>query len=196
MSVNQVATFLSVGALLLLACVTAVAVLWALSRVSMRAAGYLDAVAESVRGVGTRLAWGMAVVATLGSLYFSEIAGFPPCELCWYQRIAMYPLAILLGALVVTAEPRVRRLVFPLAIPGGIISAYHYLIQRMPDLEIGECSFTVPCTTAFVWKFDLVSIPFMAFVSFAVIVTVLALDARRGVPTPSPAPAPIEETTP
>lgn len=181
MSVDAVSTFLAVGALLLLACVVAVWVVRAMAIGSRRARRVFDSVTVSLEGQGLRLAWFMALVAMLGSLYYSEIAGYIPCEYCWYQRIAMYPLVVIIGLAILARDERVRRYVFGLAIPGGIISAYHYMIQRFPDLEVGECSTIVPCSSAWVWKFDLVSIPFMAFVSFAVIVTVLVLDRPRPV---------------
>ncbi len=165
---------------MLLAGVALVCVLWAMAPRVGAARRVLGSISGVVSGAGKQLAWAMALLATLGSLYFSEIAHFPPCEYCWYQRIAMYPLVLILGSAIITGERAVRRFALPLAIPGAVIAAYHYAIQRMPDLSIAECTFTVPCTTAFVWKFDLVSIPFMAFTSFAVIITVLLLD--RGAP--------------
>lgn len=181
MSVEFVNTFLAVGALLLLSCVVAVWVVRVVAVGSRRARRVFDSVTVSLEGQGLRLAWFMALIAMLGSLYYSEIAGYIPCEYCWYQRIAMYPLVVIIGLAILARDERVRRYVFGLAIPGGLISAYHYLIQRFPDLEVGECSTIVPCTSAWVWKFDLVSIPFMAFVCFSVIVTVLVLDRPRPV---------------
>lgn len=199
MSVNAVSTFFASGALLLLACVVAVWVVRLVAIASPRARRIYDTVVVSLEGQGLRLAWAMAVVAMLGSLYYSEVAGYMPCEYCWYQRIAMYPLVVIIGLAILARDERVRRYVFGLAIPGGVIAAYHYMIQRFPDLQVGECSTLVPCTAAWVWKFDLVSIPFMAFVSFAVIVTVLAIDRPRPVTDDPAVPAttvPQEETSP
>jgi len=176
MSVNTVSTFFAVGAIALGLGVIAVALLWLTARVSDGAAGVLERVAGSVRGYGLWIAWLMALAATLGSLYYSEVAGFTPCEYCWYQRIAMYPLAIILGIAALRRDHGIRRYVMPLALIGGLISAYHYTIQQFPDLGAGSCNVLVPCTAAWVWKFDFVSIPFMALVSFGVIVTALALD--------------------
>ena len=73
------------------------------------------------RGSASPGSW--RLVAMLGSLYYSEVAGFMPCEYCWYQRIAMYPLVVILGIAIVRRDDAVRRYVFALAIPGGIISA-------------------------------------------------------------------------
>lgn len=192
MSVNTVSTFLAVGSIVLLACVIAVWVTRLLAFASRRVDGVYRSILTSLDGQGTLVAWVMAVIAMSGSLYYSEIANFPPCEYCWYQRIAMYPLVLILGIAVIRKDRSVRRYAIPLASIGGLISAYHYLIQRMPDLSLGECSFGLPCTAAWVWKFDLVSIPFMAFVSFSVIVTALALD-RQG-PTALVATGPVAHT--
>lgn len=176
MSVNTVSTFFAVGTIVLGLGVIAVGLLWLTARVSTGAAGALEGLAGYLRGYGLWIAWLMALTATLGSLYYSEIAGFTPCEYCWYQRIAMYPLAIVLGIAAFRRDHAVRRYVLPLAIVGGLISTYHYTIQHFPDLDAGSCNVFAPCTAAWVWKFDFVSIPLMALVSFAVIITALALD--------------------
>lgn len=176
MSVNTVSTFFAVGAIALGLGVIAVALLWLTARVSVGAAGALESLAGSMRGHGLWIAWLMALVATLGSLYYSEIAGFTPCEYCWYQRIAMYPLAIILGIAAFRRDDGIRRYGMPLAVVGGLIAAYHYTIQHFPNLDTGSCNVFAPCTAAYVWKFDFVSIPLMALVSFGVIVTALALD--------------------
>jgi hypothetical protein len=176
MSVDAVSTFLAVGALLIGACLVATFVVRVVGLVSKRAANVYESIALSLDGQGIRLAFATATVAMLGSLYYSEIAGFIPCEYCWYQRIAMYPLVFVLGAALVTGEKKVRRYVLPLAFIGAGIALYHYGIQRFPDLAVGECSVIAPCTAAWVWKFDLVSIPFMAFVCFTGIITALLVD--------------------
>ncbi|HLE39248.1 MAG TPA: disulfide bond formation protein B [Acidimicrobiia bacterium] len=176
MSVDTVSTFLAVGALVLLALVTAVWVVRLVALVSTRARRVYDSIRLSVEGEGVRLAWAMAVIAMAGSLYYSEVAGYPPCEYCWYQRIAMYPLVVILGVAMLRRDRGVHRYVLPLAIPGGLISLYHYGVERFPDLQVGECNTLIPCSVVWVWKFDLVSIAFMAFVCFSVIVTVLLLD--------------------
>ncbi len=179
MNVNSVSTFLASGAVLIGAGVAALILLRALAWKVTAARDLLDRVRDSLAGYGLWLAWLMAVVAMLGSLYYSQVAHFTPCEYCWYQRIAMYPLAIILGIAAFRGDAAIRRYVYPLAITGSIISAYHYLIQQMPDLAAGTCSSTTPCTAALVWKFEFVSIPLMALVSFAAIIAMLALDRDR-----------------
>ena len=176
MSVNTVSTFFAVGTIFLGVGVLGVVVLWLVALVSDSAAAALERLSDSVRGYGLWIAWLMAVVATLGSLYYSEIAGFTPCEYCWYQRIAMYPLVVILGIAAFRRDHSIRRYVLPLAVVGGLISAYHYTIQHFPSIDVGSCNVFAPCSAAWVWTFDFVSIPLMALVSFAVIITVLALD--------------------
>ncbi|MEX0826272.1 MAG: disulfide oxidoreductase [Acidimicrobiia bacterium] len=176
LSVNTVSTFLAVGAIALSLLVLGIAGLWVVARVSAGASRALQRLADSVQGYGLWLAWFMAVVATLGSLYYSEVAGFTPCEYCWYQRIAMYPLAIILGIAAFRRDRAIRIYAIPVAAAGGVISAYHYMIQHFPSLARGTCDLFAPCSAAYVWKFDFVSIPFMALVAFASIVTALALD--------------------
>lgn len=127
--------------------------------------------ADALHEGGLAMAWLAAVCATLGSLYYSEIAGFVPCQLCWYQRIAMYPLAVILGIAAITGDRGVRRYVLPLAGIGLCISAYHYLVQWFPQLDTGSCAATAPCTAFYVREFGFISIPFMALSAFALIIT-------------------------
>lgn len=176
MNVNTVSTFFATGAVLITAGLVVVIALRLLAPVWSPARTAFDRLAGSVRGYGLWFAWFMAVVAMLGSLYYSQIAHFTPCEYCWYQRIAMYPLAIILGIAAFRNDQAIRRYAYPLAVGGALISSYHYLIQQMPNLSVGVCNTTTPCTAALVWKYDFVSIPYMALVSFATIITMLMLD--------------------
>jgi disulfide bond formation protein DsbB len=181
-NVRTVSIFLATGAVVIAAGLIIVVVLWALSRFVPGARRLLNRIQAGFARYGLWFAWIMAVVATLGSLYYSQIAHFIPCEYCWYQRIAMYPLALILGIAAFKGDERVRRYVYPIAVIGAGISTYHYLIQHMPDLATGVCSTLTPCTAALVWQFDFVSIPFMALVSFGAIIASLALD-RDGTAT-------------
>lgn len=148
--------------------------LWA--RTSPVGEKWLDRLRISARSNGLWLAWAIATIATLGSLYYSEIAHFTPCKLCWYQRIAMYPLAITLGVAAWRSDHEIRRYVLPLVSIGGLISIYHYLIERFPSLSgTVSCDPTAPCTTVWVWQFHLISIPFMALSGFAAIAALMYL---------------------
>lgn len=143
-----------------------------------------DAVLREIDGAALWIAWGVAVIATAGSLYHSEIAGFIPCELCWYQRIAMYPLVVILGIAAWRADRAVARATLPLAAIGGAISTYHSLIQRFPDLAGGtSCDPTAPCTAILVWQLGYLSIPLMALSGFGLIFTLVLVATRRRAPT-------------
>ncbi len=135
----------------------------------VRINGYLD---------GYELLFGAlaAGTATLGSLYLSEIAHLIPCTDCWYQRIAMYPIAVILGIATVRRDANVRIYVTTIAIMGAIVSIYHYLIQWFPNLEGTSCTTSVPCTGVWFRVFGFMSIPYMALSAFAfVLVMMLAL---------------------
>ena len=137
-----------------------------------------------VQPVALWLAWAVALVATLGSLYYSEVAHFIPCTLCWYQRIAMYPLAIVLGIAAFRQDGGIWR-TQSVASVGLAISIYHAFIEWFPNLDAGFCSADVPCSAAYITEFGFVGIPFMAGCGFAIII-VLLLMARYHRATPSP----------
>ncbi|MDM5205797.1 disulfide oxidoreductase [Cytobacillus kochii] len=115
--------------------------------------------------------WVVALIATLGSLYFSEIKQFIPCELCWYQRIFMYPLVLILGTGTFYQDISVRRFALPMAFIGWCISLYHYLVQKMPGLaEVTPCSNGVPCSGQYINWLGFITIPFLALTAFTLII--------------------------
>ena len=127
-------------------------------------------------------AWAASFTAMLGSLYFSEIAGYEPCELCWYQRILMYPLVLILG--IAVARKDTKAAVYSLAMSGigGLISLYHYGIQKINFLsDTAPACGRVPCTGMYINWFGFVTIPFLAFLAFAIIfITSLIILKRKG----------------
>jgi len=122
-------------------------------------------------GQGRWLAFAVAGTAMAASLYYSESVGFIPCEFCWYQRIAMYPLAVILLVAAITRDDRVAKYVVPIAAIGLALSVYHYQLQVFPD-QGGACSSGVPCSARYVEEFGFISIPFMAGCAF---LSILAL---------------------
>lgn len=119
-------------------------------------------------------AWIVSLVAVLGSLYYSEIAGFIPCELCWYQRILMYPLVVILGVGYYRLDRNVRLYALPLSILGIIISSFHYLHQKTNLFrETYQCTQGVPCSGEYVNYSDFITIPFMALTAFILITIIL-----------------------
>jgi disulfide bond formation protein DsbB len=130
--------------------------------------------ASSVLGVrAIWLAWAVALVATIGSLVFSEVIGFEPCRFCWFQRIAMYPMSLVLLVGAIRRDFQVKYYALPLALVGLGLSVYHYLIQTFPALEGGGSCGAVPCTAKYVDVFGFISIPFMAGCGFIVIAVLL-----------------------
>ena len=139
--------------------------------------GLREQVFGAFEGLELWLAFAVAATATIGSLYLSEVAHLIPCTLCWYQRIAMYPLAVILLIAAVRRDHRVRIYVAPLAAIGASIALYHRFIQAFPSLEGGSsCDPTAPCTVAYVEMFEFVTIPTMALSGFLFILALLWLD--------------------
>jgi disulfide bond formation protein DsbB len=121
------------------------------------------------------LVWLVAAAATAGSLIYSGVIHFDPCRLCWYQRIAMYPLSIILLVGAIRREIVVKYYALPFALGGALISIWHYLTQTFPSLEGGSCDPNNPCSAKYVDVFGFVSIPFMAGSGFILIAVLLSL---------------------
>lgn len=125
------------------------------------------------------LSWIAAIIATLGSLYFSEVMHFIPCTLCWYQRIFMYPLAIIFGIAVYRNDTGIYKYALPVSIIGLLISGYHTLLQKVPALKQFEmCTTGVPCSKDYINWLGFITIPLLAFVAFAIITICMAALAR------------------
>jgi len=120
----------------------------------------------------------VALLATLGSLYFSEIAHYTPCTLCWYQRIAMYPLVLILGIAAWRRDLGVRVYALPMAVIGALIATYHYLLEWFPQIDTGACSAVIPCTQVWFREFGFVSMPFLALVAFGLVIAFLLIPER------------------
>jgi disulfide bond formation protein DsbB len=131
--------------------------------------------------VALPLAWVIATVTTLGSLYYSEVADYVPCALCWYQRIAMYPLALLLGIATFRHDLSVRLYVIAQCTVGAVIASYHAWIQAFPP-EGGSsfCTVEASCTIRYVWELGFVSLPFMALSAFLGIIALLLVAVPTG----------------
>jgi disulfide bond formation protein DsbB len=140
----------------------------------------LDAYAAVARAVQARAViggWLIATLATVGSLYFSEVARFTPCTLCWYQRIAMYPLVVIFGAAILRRS-RSRAIRAPagsaaLAAIGAVIAAYHVALEWIPSLDTGACDVSAPCTLVWFRALGVFSLPTLALTAFLLILTLL-----------------------
>jgi disulfide bond formation protein DsbB len=128
------------------------------------------------------IGWIASFIATLGSLYFSEILQYTPCDLCWYQRIFMYPLVIILGIGIFKKDASSSLYSLILSAIGGCISIYHYSIQKIDFL--GENSVScgiVPCTGEYINWLGFITIPFLALVAFTIIfITSLLIFIKAG----------------
>ncbi|WP_407271640.1 disulfide oxidoreductase [Radiobacillus sp. PE A8.2] len=114
--------------------------------------------------------WAQSLIAMLGSLFYSEIMHFVPCELCWYQRILMYPLVVIYGVALWKKDIRFALPGLFLSGIGICVSMYHYLVQKLPSLsEAGNSCGIVPCNGEYVNFFGFVTIPFQALIAFIVI---------------------------
>jgi len=196
MDASQVADTFGVMALLALAGVV-------LGAVAVAAGGRArDAVRDLVDEHARVSVWLVAVIATGGSLWFSEVAGFPPCELCWYQRIAIYPLVVVLGirALRPDGSRDLRAAALALVTAGLAVNLWHVAIETRPSLDRGSCDPVVPCTLRWVEGLGFFTIPRLATVVLVLVGLGLLADRtdRRGsgdeaAPYADPHPAPEEE---
>ncbi len=120
----------------------------------------------------------ISAVATAGSLILSEIMQLPPCDLCWYQRAAMYPLAILFGVALWKNDKKVYQYVLPISVIGFVIAIYHILLQLNPNVLPCSVNSAVSCATKQIeiWGFD--AIPLMSALAFLVII-VLSLIHKK-----------------
>ena len=127
------------------------------------------------RDFGLYAAWLVAIVAMAGSLYFSEIRAFVPCTFCWYQRILMYPLVILLGIASYRGDKNIIPYALPFTLIGGGVALYHYMEQKIPGFGAPElCRAGVPCNVEYINWLGFITIPFLALTAFVLITTILA----------------------
>ncbi|MDZ7726303.1 MAG: disulfide oxidoreductase [Candidatus Campbellbacteria bacterium] len=114
----------------------------------------------------------IAALAMLGSLFYSEIAQYDPCEFCWYQRILMYPLVVLFGLALLRRDRNILPYGFILSIIGAIIALYHYLMQLgfIAPTTCSAVGVSVSCSDSFTVTFGYISIPMMALTAFALII--------------------------
>ena len=112
-----------------------------------------------------------AGIAMAGSLFFSEVMNLPPCVLCWYQRIALYPLAVLIPIGVWKKQSDLATTILALAIPGALIGLYHnLLVWKIIPESIAPCVQGVSCTTQIFSLFGFITIPFLALMSFCLLI--------------------------
>ena len=122
----------------------------------------------------------ISLIATLGSLFFSEIMNFVPCSLCWYQRIFMYPLVFIFLINLLYPDDKVFKYSFHLVIIGLFISIYHnLLILKIIPETLSPCISGVPCSVDYLNYFGFITIPLLSFIAFLTIFILLIAYKRR-----------------
>jgi len=126
-------------------------------------------------------AWLIASAAALGALFFSEIMQLPPCTLCWYQRIFMFPLVLILPVGLFPFDPKVVRYALPLAVIGWLVAVFQMLLVAgiVPE-KLEPCTQGVPCSETVIEWFGFVTIPLLSVAAFASIIALLVLTHFRG----------------
>ena len=125
-------------------------------------------------------AWLVATAATLGALFFGEVMRLPPCVLCWYQRIFMFPLALILPLGLFPLDRQVIRYALPLAVLGALLAMFHQLLVAgvIPE-SITPCTQGVPCSETVISWFGFVTIPTLSILAFATIAALLVAAHSR-----------------
>jgi len=123
----------------------------------------------------------IVLIATLGSLFYSEVAGFEPCKLCWFQRILMYPQVLLLGLALFKKDKNIISYTLWLSAIGAVIAGYHYLLQIgvAPSLSCSATGYSAKCAQRFVMNFDYITIPMMAFTAFLLILLIQIIQKKH-----------------
>lgn len=125
------------------------------------------------------LCWLLVSISTMASLFFSYVMGFAPCVLCWYQRICLFPLVIILAVALFPLDKNVVKFALPLAIAGWLTAFYHNLLYSgiIPE-NIQPCSQGVSCTEEYIELFGFVTIPMLSLLSFSTIIVLLIILKR------------------
>ena len=119
---------------------------------------------------GLLFIWIVSMVATLGSLYFSEIRGYEPCKMCWIQRIFMYPIVLMTTIAFIQKNAKIALTTAVFAIMGGSVSLYHYGIQKIDFLsDSAPACGMVSCTGQYINWLGFITIPFLALTAFVLI---------------------------
>jgi disulfide bond formation protein DsbB len=121
----------------------------------------------------------VAALATGGSLFFSQVAGFVPCEMCWFQRICMYPLSILTLLAAWRGDTRVARYLLVFPVVGAGVSIYHILIENHVVATPAQCAVGAGCTVKWIDYFGYMTIPTLALTAFVLLIPFLGLAAAE-----------------
>lgn len=130
------------------------------------------------------VAWFQALAGTAVSLYFSEVLKFAPCELCWIQRICLYPLTVILFVAMIRKDYKIYFYALPLSVIGGLVAFYHVLLNMgIIEESLAPCRLGVSCTTKYFEFWGFINIPFLSLVAFVAIgvcmVWLMRLDKKK-----------------
>ena len=177
---NAFSTAISAAAVVVQALLAILLVIGIAALFSARARHWLAEIRDGMLGGELWIAFGFAAVATLGSLFFSEISQFIPCRLCWFQRIGMYPLAVLLLLAAIRRDVRGGAIYgLPLAAFGALVAIYHLYIEYHPEAETASCKIGAPCATKWIDKLGYITIPALALTAFLAIIALLCMALSR-----------------
>ena len=124
------------------------------------------------------LSWIIALVSTLGSLFFSEVMGLVPCVLCWYQRILIFPLSLILLLGLFPLDKSIIKYSLPFAVLGLLFTVYHlFLFYGFIPEDLKPCTQGIPCDDDSMILFDILPIPWLSLLAFGGI-TALLISAR------------------
>ncbi len=148
------------------------------SRTSPSAHEWWGRLRDGVTPFALQVAWIVAVLATFGSLFLQFFEQLDPCEFCWFQRICMYPLSLLLGIAAFRGDVQVaKRYFIGLSLVGAGLAIYHYQLEHIPQPTV--CGSAVPCNVAVINIFGFISVPFLSMAAFLLISTLLLMARGR-----------------
>ncbi len=180
-------TILGLLAVIAQVAVAALLLLWLAGLVFAPARSLLSSVRFALQGSELWIAFAVALAAMAGSLFYSELASFPPCRLCWFQRICMYPLVPLLLAMAIRRDRRGSLFyVLPLTVVGSLVSIYHLYIEANPEAETTGCKMSGSCATKWVEVFGYITIPAFALTAFALISAMVIMAGTRSAQAAAP----------
>ena len=139
------------------------------------ARGPLRLLRQAIWGYELWAAFVVAAIATGGSLFLSDVAGYVPCEMCWYQRICMYPLSLLTLFAAVHGDYRFARYLLPFPVIGACVSVYHLLIENHVVATPAQCAIGAGCAVKWINYFGYMTIPTLALTAFVLLIGFLAL---------------------
>ncbi len=179
MTVDTVTSILTTLTILCWVFVVGAVLFYLVSIFSHKAKDYLHIYRDLINPYVLPLAFLIALAALLGSLYYSESAHYVPCEYCWYQRIGIYPLSLILFVAMITRDRSVKKYVLPMTLIISCVSIWHILVQRVSGLEkVTACKMGTPCSSLYLNELGFISIPVMALTA-ALTIAFLMLVLKR-----------------